>query len=680
MSNEGQAPSTGGYPPQGGPSQQTPPPGSYPPPAGGAPQGGQYAPAPGQHAPQPGQYAPAPGQHAPQQGQYAQQPGQYQPGQYPQGPYQQGQYQQQPAAPRPNPFKGIPVADFVRDGVAALLLLVSLVLPVTVGRGLEGVGDRFHYIVTLVTLLSVVSLALPYLARASIFPPSWTVHTTRLVRLLANAPYVLVVLVYVVLDVVTSDEIQGVGTIFALGLAGAVLAAQPRQCELGPEDLDRGVSELWLKITLGLGAFIALTYLVSLILFLVDVGDVADFGAMYVVGHLLAWAVAVGFSLWMIYGTAVQKSPSWRLALIGVATILVCVFVFGAGEDASLTKVETMRSVLSPFVFPLSLAEGLGAIFIPAAAAAASAPATLRAMAREPREQTWIGTAVHGFDYAILVAGAAVLGAILWFTLEDGGFFASEKPTGALVTTIILGLLAVGAALYARMQLRKDPAGSRTIALGAAGALFVLGLVILILVPSDSFGSDLKYVTPGHLLLAFGLPAMIAIALTAPKEVREYFQTHRPAPRATNSAAYQWSAPPAQQAGYQYPGQPQAPAPYQGAQPQAPYQGGDQNPQTGAWQTKALPTESAPQPTAPAQAAAPTPPPAAEAAPAAHGFTAAQASDPATPMAVLADIVQNAPELRAQVAANPTAYPALVEWLGQLGDPEIDAAIRSRTS
>lgn len=673
MSNEGQAPSTGGYPSQGGPSQQTPP-GSYPP-AGAAPQPGQHAPQPGQYAPQPGQYAPQPGQYAPQTGQYPQQAGQYQ-----QGQYQQGQ-PAQPAAPRPNPFKGIPVSDFVRDGLAALLLLVSLALPVTAGRGYEGVGDRFHYVVTLVTLLSVVSLALPYLARASIFPPSWTVHTTRLVRLLANAPYVLVVVVYLVLDVVTSDEIQGLGTAFALGLAGAVLAAQPRQCELGPEDLDRGVSVLWWKITAGIGGLIALTYVVSLVLFLVEIGDVADLGAMYVVGSLVAWAFAVAFSLWAIYGTVVQKSPSWRLTLIGLATILVCIFVFGAGEDASLTKIESMRPISFAFVFPLSLTEGLGAIFLPAAAAAAAAPATVRALAREPREQTWIGTAVHGLDYAILVAGAAVVGAILWFTLEDGGFFAAERPTGTLVTTIILGLLAGAAAFYARMQLRKDPAGGRTIALGAAGALFVLGLVIFIMVPGDSFGRDLKFITPGHLFLAFGLPALVAIALTAPKEVRAYFAANRPAPRPVNSAAYQWSAPQAQPAGYQYPGQPQAPAPYQGGQPaQAPYQGGDQHPQSGAWQTKALPTDAPAGSVAPAPQDAPAAAPAPATGGASHGFTSAQASDPATPMAVLADIVANAPELRPQVAANPTAYPALVEWLGQLGDPEIDAAIRSRTS
>lgn len=65
-------------------------------------------------------------------------------------------------------------------------------------------------------------------------------------------------------------------------------------------------------------------------------------------------------------------------------------------------------------------------------------------------------------------------------------------------------------------------------------------------------------------------------------------------------------------------------------------------------------------------------------APAAHGFTAAQAADPATSAHTLAQIVQDAPELRAAVASNPTTYPALLEWLGQLGDPDVDAALKSR--
>lgn len=58
--------------------------------------------------------------------------------------------------------------------------------------------------------------------------------------------------------------------------------------------------------------------------------------------------------------------------------------------------------------------------------------------------------------------------------------------------------------------------------------------------------------------------------------------------------------------------------------------------------------------------------------------THAQAANPATSAELLAKIAYERPDLRAVVAANPTAYPELLTWLGSFGDPTIDAAIRSR--
>lgn len=60
--------------------------------------------------------------------------------------------------------------------------------------------------------------------------------------------------------------------------------------------------------------------------------------------------------------------------------------------------------------------------------------------------------------------------------------------------------------------------------------------------------------------------------------------------------------------------------------------------------------------------------------------TAAQAADPTTPLQVLADLAAQRPDLRAVVAANPAAYPALLEWLGSLGDPDVDSALRARVA
>lgn len=59
---------------------------------------------------------------------------------------------------------------------------------------------------------------------------------------------------------------------------------------------------------------------------------------------------------------------------------------------------------------------------------------------------------------------------------------------------------------------------------------------------------------------------------------------------------------------------------------------------------------------------------------------AARAADPATPLVELAALAHEHPQVRAIVAANPSAYPDLLDWLAALGDPEVDAALASRTA
>lgn len=54
------------------------------------------------------------------------------------------------------------------------------------------------------------------------------------------------------------------------------------------------------------------------------------------------------------------------------------------------------------------------------------------------------------------------------------------------------------------------------------------------------------------------------------------------------------------------------------------------------------------------------------------------ASNPATPAATLAELVQTNPEVQALVAANPAAYPGLLEWLTQYGGPEAQLVAKQR--
>src|SRR5699024_9864567 len=59
-------------------------------------------------------------------------------------------------------------------------------------------------------------------------------------------------------------------------------------------------------------------------------------------------------------------------------------------------------------------------------------------------------------------------------------------------------------------------------------------------------------------------------------------------------------------------------------------------------------------------------------------YTESQARDPETPAATLADIATHRADLRPAIALNPTTYPDLLKWLGDLNDPAINQALATR--
>ncbi|GAA3209167.1 hypothetical protein ACFP63_11295 [Oerskovia jenensis] len=631
-----------------------------------------------------------------------------------------------------NPFAGIPVSDYVRDGVAALLLFVSLTMPWDVGHK---ASDKVEVI--LVTVVSLLSLALPYLARTGALPTTWTVHTTRLARLVANAPYVLLAAVYIVLDLVnrtTDNGWGGVGTALSLGLAGAFLAAQPRQAELGPVEQDGAASRLWtLVLTVIAGVAVVGAVVAFLLTFSLGVS------ALLVLRFLVAGAVTVALVGWPVWGI-LRRDEAWRLVLVGLGIALVVLFVL-----------NTSNLLVSFDSFALGQ---FGLLLVPAAAAVASSPALARTTSSSSPVSTWVAVAVHALDLVVVVAlGTALTGV---FTLADGG------RGSVLILSIVFGLLAAGAALVARRSLARDAVAGRTLALGAAGVVAILGIVLLIVAtnqPGAGFGTTL-------LLLAYGLPLVVVFALTVPAEVRTHFAENRPSSLVGADAApsaYVWQPPaprparpkpapepvagpygsgsyatgpdgygpepgehePDQVAAPSRPTPVRAPArPDQAARPDQPVQAAQQPPsaqpvQQVRYQPSQEPTQPVrqdPQPARPVEQYQPTQVLPAQGGSSSHpvqpvvpersgyaarpgyaaqpvgdtavlppyqdpqpaGFSAAQALDPSTPLEVLAQIVQEAPHLRPQVAANPSTYPALVEWLGNLGDPAVDAALRSR--
>lgn len=99
-----------------------------------------------------------------------------------------------------------------------------------------------------------------------------------------------------------------------------------------------------------------------------------------------------------------------------------------------------------------------------------------------------------------------------------------------------------------------------------------------------------------------------------------------------------------------------------------------------AAQPAAQPDPYAAQPAAAQPAAQPDPyaaSPYAQAPQNPYGFTAELART-TTDQMQMAEIAQKAPELYAALAQNPNLYPALVDWLAQLGDPAVNAALANR--
>lgn len=590
-----------------------------------------------------------------------------------------------------SPFEGVPPRALVRDVLAVVGLLVALPMPWDLThRG----SDRLE--VVLVSVLALLTVVVPYLRRAGLGAPSWDALTSPRARLIGCAPYVVVAVAYLVLDGVRPAGADGaVGAGVVLGLTGAVLAVAPTW-------------RLTLPVVAGVVALGALaTPVVSLIQ-----------GAPWpdtVVGVLNA-AVVLGL-LWL---TAVDF---WRGHLVGGLLLLAL------GGGVALELVLFAGGEESPW-FETIHGQRLGLLLLPVVAACGARPVleAAGAVAAEPEDERaarWVSVAVRSLDLVMLVAGFVALVGLV--RLVGDGVAVS------FVLRLVTGALMVAVAFAARRALERDPRTGHTTAVGAAFVLVVLGLVIVVARSGLGTRSNVE-----ELLVTFGLPALALVALLVPPSVRALVASEpEPEPEpvaATAPATGQVPAASWTVAAPQQPGAPTAAAVApSGATPVATAQAlMDATQQiapvrdtpTGVTPSGATPATSpraasaqapmdATQQIAPVRDTPTGATPAVDAGPAAGAapagasratepvatgpaggdptqslppvvdvpgspWTAAQALDPAIPLADLARIVAEAPHLRPCVAANPSTYPALLDWLGALGDPDVDAALRSR--
>jgi hypothetical protein len=588
---------------------------------------------------------------------------------------------------RGNPFADVPVLDYVRDVVAAVLLVISFGLPWDAQDTVTG-----KVYVILVTLLSIMSLTLPYLKRAGVLPATWGTAELRLARLAANAPYIIVVLITLVLGYIGDNDGDGVGVGIAFGLAAALLAAQGRQAEQG-HGQTAGEAVLWRWIATAVaGLFVVLTA-ISLIIFLAEQTEGQDWDviAYQVVAMLLFPALVALPIVGMARGRTGGKASgvvgailaggsasraAWRDVLIVLGAAALFVSVWQAVADDGLLS-EGMQEAWSLRTVGPQL------IFIPALAVAVSAPSLQAAFRGFTGASRWVAVCTRLFLVTMVVA---VFGVVLYVVEMIG----VEAARGISIVILVLNLIVLVAAVVGRNALIRDPNLGRGVAVVCAGVFIVLGIVIVtVLGASDD---AIVGITDATIVSVLWWSALaVAAALTAPPSVRREFgpiaadQINFAAVSLTSSAADDSVASPAEQAAETATLDGSGQRPGGGRDAMADGEGMilKESATSESSTTDDVGTRVDLPAVAPSTMALPDDVPPGEAdqpsAPQSEpGFDAAMARNPNTPLQVLADIAAQEPSLRKDVAANPSAYPELLTWLGQLGDPEVDEVLRQR--
>lgn len=505
---------------------------------------------------------------------------------------------------RANPFTDIQIGDYVRDLVALVLLLISFGMPWDLVDTTTG-----KIYVILATLISIMSLALPYLHRAGVFPASWGNRQVRQARLLANAPYGVVVVVTLVLDYAGGADAEGVGVGLAFGLAGAILAAQPRSAERAPED-----GALWRAITLGLGGVVGLLTLLTLVQGLIDATG--------------GWGETTAFILWLalfaaliglpVVGVA-RRDGGWRDALIVVGSVGILAGLWQLGADlvADAWRVETFGPI---------------ALLWPAIGASITAPGVEGFVDAAGGSARWVRATQRVLELTLVAAALSVVIAAVELAAFDAN-------AGAEVTIIVLFLIIAAAALVARGALGRDARQGRQLALVTGGVMAVLGIVLAAVIVGVGMYDAVT------LSAVFVFATAIIAMLTVPIDVRRELAV---------AVSTGFTAPTADQA------KPASGGAATGAK------AGDKNGGADAGahdETAVLPPVDTPHSASSGE----------------QGYDSQIASDPSTPLEVLADIAAKDPALRPYVAANPSTYPELLTWLGNLGDPAVDEALRGRS-
>ncbi|MEV3976188.1 RDD family protein, partial [Streptomyces sp. NPDC050698] len=430
-------------------------------------------------------------------------------------------------SPTQSVFQDIRIGDYTRDGTAAVLLFVSFFLPWSMTVGITRVGSSgLVALIVLPILLSLVSLSLPYVARLGMLGPNWNVGQIRVLRLVANAPLLSAVVGLVVYDVIRgmfrfseSSSIftgNGVGAGAWFGLAGALLAAQPRAAEIR---IDPRTAPRWLALVKPLvfvawGSSVA-SALLALIYILVSVSRYRYYDGPQTFESLIVLFVSSAVPIVVVGVAAVglaRRFASWRLtiAALGIA-LLAAGLLHSISEGTSVELFHTVTA--SPYY---------GITFLIAAAAITFIPFGVASVGDGTHPgYVWLAAARNGM-LLIAVWSFGVGFSQIAMAATQFGIVPWGDALVLAVLAILFGILAVvGVKSLSLRYSSLDPRPSREVCLGVCVGLLVL-MIARLVVQSAMYG-EIYYSSWIFDLAMAVLVVVVALALTVSPAVRNLY-------------------------------------------------------------------------------------------------------------------------------------------------------------
>lgn len=531
------------------------------------------------------------------------------------------------ATGRPHPARYWPankIMGVIRDVIAGIVILICLFYH----WNADGKGTSHWYVIVSVCI-GLVGVIAVLLSSVGGLGPVWNNGFNRLIRLVAALPMLASVIAVILIDVFSSGafgsgKLVGAGAI--IGGGGVLLLAQSRSDERGPvpSSLERAG---WTLVSLIFGAAAVITLVLTTAL---------EFSTSSVLPSVLSLASSIVLALLVaagIIGVLARRRPLHNLmAGMGVFLFAAAVLSFDSDWSIAGNAFGLIQSTHAP---------GFGVVLV-----ALSGMAAMSSEARSGLPQPSQNENVAAVSWIMMAGFVVALVNLLQVvqmmaTQSDAGM---TIPGSVIALTICVGAIAVvtvGAAILARL-------GGTTIfvAFGLTGLTIAIGIAVAIL------GDNSPVPNMGW---SWFVPLVVLVTAIAAWLGLAGLQSMGEKMSASLQAA---ATPPPGDAG-----------PAAAADTTAPG--------TAATPAADQPDGSAQAATsAPATASAPPPPPTDSPPPTDPDVTAAQ--DPSTSPAELARLAAEAPHTRALIARHPQAYPGLLDWLGNLDDPEVNEALRKR--